>query len=177
LEKLYIFSRFLLARLPKHDTGGGYEFDDEVSLKYYRLQKISEGSIDLSDGESNEIKGPDEVGTGMVKEEYVSLSELVEILNDRFGTDFTEADQLFFDQLEVEAADNEKLQKAAKANTLEDFKFVFDREFEDLIIGRMEGNENISTKLLKDQDLREIAMLHMLKNVYNKIRDEDSVQY
>ncbi|CAN5405354.1 DEAD/DEAH box helicase family protein [soil metagenome] len=177
LEKLYIFSRFLLARLPKRDTGGGYEFDDEISLKYYRLQKISEGSIDLSDGESKEIKGPDEVVTGMVKEEYVALSELVEILNDRFGTDFTEADQLFFDQLEMEAADNEKLQKAAKANTLEDFRFVFDREFEDLIIGRMDGNENISTKLLKDQDLREIAMLHMLKNVYNKIRDEDSVQY
>ena len=177
LEKLYIFSRFLLARLPKRDTGGGYEFDDEVSLKYYRLQKISEGSIDLSDGESKEIKGPDEVGTGMVNEEYLALSELVKILNDRFGTDFTEADQLFFDQLEVEAADNEKLQKAAKANTLEDFKFVFDREFEDLIIGRMEGNEDISTKLLKDQDLRQIAMLHMLKNVYNKIRDEDSVRY
>jgi len=177
LEKLYIFSRFLLARLPKRDTGGGYEFDDEVSLKYYRLQKISEGSIDLSDGESKEIKGPDEVGTGMVNEEYVALSELVEILNDRFGTDFTEADQLFFDQLEVEAADNKKLQKAAKANTLEDFKFVFDREFEDLIIGRMEGNEDISTKLLKDQDLRQIAMLHMLKNVYKKIRDEDSVRY
>ncbi len=177
LEKLYIFGRFLLARLPKRDSGGGYEFDDEVSLKYYRLQKISEGSIDLTDGEADEITGPDEVGTGMVKEEYVPLSELVEILNDRFGTDFTEADQLFFDQLEVEAADNEKLQKAAKANTLEDFKFVFDREFEDLIIGRMEGNEGISAKLLKDQDLREVAMLHMLQNVYKKIRDEESVRY
>ncbi|WP_103664210.1 type I restriction endonuclease subunit R [Gracilimonas amylolytica] len=177
LEKLYIFGRFLLARLPKRDTGGGYEFDDEVSLKYYRLQKVSEGSIDLTDGEADEIKGPDEVGTGRVQEEYVALSELVEILNDRFGTDFTEADQLFFDQLEVEAADNEKLQKAAKANTLEDFKFVFDREFEDLIIGRMEGNEDISTKLLKDQDLREVAMLHMLQNVYKKIRDEESLRY
>lgn len=177
LERLYTFGRFLLSRLPKRNSSEQYHFDDEVSLKYYRLQKISEGSIDLKDGEAEEIKGPEEVGTGRVREEYVPLSELVEILNERFATNFTKADQLFFDQIEAEAIDNESIQKAAKANSIDDFKFVFDKEFEDLIIGRMEGNEEISTKLLKDKDLREVAMWHILKNVYEKIREEKSVDY
>jgi len=32
--------------------GPSYQFDDQVRLQYYRLQKISEGSISLSDGQS-----------------------------------------------------------------------------------------------------------------------------
>jgi type I restriction enzyme, R subunit len=33
--------------------------------------------------------------------------EIIEILNDRFGTDFTEADRLFFEQVREEAKANE----------------------------------------------------------------------
>ena len=50
LEKLYSYIRFLLTKLPKRNLGPAYDFDDEVALKYYRLQKISEGSIDLRAG-------------------------------------------------------------------------------------------------------------------------------
>ena len=45
-----------------------YQFDDEVRLEYYRLQKISEGSISLEDGEAQPLDGPTEVGTGLVRE-------------------------------------------------------------------------------------------------------------
>jgi predicted house-cleaning noncanonical NTP pyrophosphatase (MazG superfamily) len=47
LEKLYTFIRLLIPRLPKRSIGPGVVFDDEVNLKYYRLQKTSEGSISL----------------------------------------------------------------------------------------------------------------------------------
>ena len=48
LEKLYTYVRFLLPKLPRRDSGPQYHFDDEVSLKYYRLQKISEvADVDL----------------------------------------------------------------------------------------------------------------------------------
>ena len=45
LEKLYAYGRFLLTKLPRKDFGPKYEFDDEVALKYYRLQKISEMNL------------------------------------------------------------------------------------------------------------------------------------
>jgi hypothetical protein len=35
---------------------------------------------------------------------YRYLSKLIDVLNDRFGTDFTDADQLFFDQI-IEGGD------------------------------------------------------------------------
>ena len=52
LERLYVFLRHLAAKLPRRRSGPAYQFDDEVRLEYYRLQKISEGSISLQDGEA-----------------------------------------------------------------------------------------------------------------------------
>ena len=50
LEKLYSYIRFLLTKLPRGDHGPVYNFDDEVAIKYYRLQKIGERSIVMEQG-------------------------------------------------------------------------------------------------------------------------------
>ena len=50
LERLYAFVRNLLAKLPPPGDGQGFVLDDEVALRYFRLQQMSEGSIDLSQG-------------------------------------------------------------------------------------------------------------------------------
>ena len=97
LERLYVFLRHLAAKLPRRKSGPAYRFDDEVRLEYYRLQKISEGSISLGDGEARPLDGPTEVGSGLVRPQPVPLSQLIDIMNERFGTDFNQADQLFFD--------------------------------------------------------------------------------
>ena len=102
LERLCTFLRHLASKLPKRRGGPRYNFDDEVKLEYYRLQKISEGSISLKEGQAKPLDGPQEVGSGLLHEEAVALSRLIDLVNERFGTEFTEADQLFFDQI-VEA--------------------------------------------------------------------------
>ncbi|MHB8707998.1 MAG: type I restriction endonuclease subunit R [Desulfuromonadales bacterium] len=175
LEKLYTYLRFLHLKLPKRKSGPVYMFDDEVKLKYYRLQKISEGAISLREGEAEPLKGPGDVGTGGAHEEYVELSQLINILNDRFGTDFKPADQLFFDQIREEAAADETLRQAAKVNTLENFKFVFDKALESLIIERMEGNEEIFTRLMNDKKFNQVASEYLLRQVYQQIRDEETM--
>ncbi|NWK55656.1 type I restriction endonuclease subunit R [Verrucomicrobiaceae bacterium N1E253] len=169
LEKLYTYLRFLLTKLPKRETGPAYHLDEEVELQYYRLQKISEGQIDLNAGEGNPLKGPSDVGTGQEDQE-IRLSELIDILNERFGTEFTQADQLFFDQIQEEAVENEDLQKAASSNSKEDFRYVFEKAFEGLVIDRMEGNEEIFGKLMADGDFREIAVEHLLSKVYGSLK-------
>jgi type I restriction enzyme R subunit len=168
LEKQYTYLRFLLSKLPRRQ-GEQYKLDGEVALKYYRLEKISEGSITLEEGEADPLQGPTEVGSGTAKDERVILSMLVDKLNERFGTDFTKADELFFDQVVETAAANEKLQEAAKANTLENFSYVFDKMLETLFIDRMEGNEEIFTKLMNDDNFRQLAATHLVKRVYQDI--------
>ncbi len=173
LEQLYTYIRFLLTKLPKRSDGGVYHLEDDIELQYYRLQKISEGQIDLTAGEGRPLKGPSDVGTGQ-DDEDVRLSELIEILNERFGTDFTQADQLFFDQIQEEAVESEALQKAAVNNTKADFRYVFEKAFEGLLIDRMEGNEEIFGKLMSDKDFRDLAIEHLLHSVYKNLREKQA---
>jgi type I restriction enzyme R subunit len=156
LEKLYTYAPFLLLKLPRRSSGPGYEIEDEVALRFYRLQKISEGSIDLNQGEAEPLKGPTEVGTRRAEDKEVQLSQLVDKLNDRFGTDFKQADQLFFDQVAEAAVENETLRTAANVNTLDNFRHVFDRMVEGLFVDRMEGNEEIFDRIMNDPQFRDL---------------------
>jgi type I restriction enzyme R subunit len=170
LEKLYTYGRFLLSKLPRRAEDNAFKLEGEVSLQYYRLQKISEGAIDLSAGEPEALYGPTEVGTGRAEDEKVELSTLISRLNERFGTEFTAADQLFFDQIAASAVENESLQQAAQANTLDNFAYVFNRMLESLFIERMDGNEEIFGRLMNDDEFRRIAGEHLLHEVYNRLQ-------
>jgi len=83
------------------------------------------------------------VGTGKDRYEQVELSRLIDVINDRFGTDFKPADQLFFEQLREESISDTAIQQAAKANSLENFGYVFDKALEDKFIDRMDQNQEI----------------------------------
>jgi len=170
LEKLYTFVRNLLAKLPPADDGGRFELEDEVGLRYYRLQQITDGSIDLGEGDAYPLKGPTDVGTSAVADLPVPLSSLVDKLNERFGTDFTEADQLFFDQIRVSAQANETIQEAAKANNLSDFTAYMERVLDELFIERMEGNEEIFSRVMTDRQFRSAASEHLAFEIFERAR-------
>ena len=172
LERLYAFVRNLLAKLPPPGDGQGFVLDDEVALRYFRLQQMSEGSIDLSQGESAPLKGPTDVGTARAKDEEVALSSLIDRLNERFGTDFTEADQLFFDQIRASAENNEKIAEAARANSFQDFASYLDRMLDDLFIARMEGNEEIFSRVMTDTDFRSAAHEHLAGEIFRRAREQ-----
>ena len=170
LERLYAFARNLLAKLPPLGDGQGFVLDDEVALRYFRIQQMSEGSIDLSQGESEPLKGPTDVGTARAKDEEVTLSSLIDRLNERFGTDFTEADQLFFDQIRAWAENNEDIAEAARANSFQDFASYLDRMLDDLFIARMEGNEEIFSRVMTDTEFRSAAHEHLAGEIFRRVR-------
>jgi len=170
-EKFYAYAKLLQTRLPKRDLSETYQLADEVALEYYRLEKIKEGSIDLLKGEEGELSGTSEAGLKRTKEEEALLSEIVNILNDRFGTEFEEADKLFFDQIEAELMEDEKLQVQAKANKLDTFKYAFEDMFMDKLIGRMDQNKEIFEKILEDKLFGELVKELMMKKIYRKMNE------
>lgn len=172
LEQLYAFLRNLAPKLPRPGDGSKFTLDDDVALKFFRLQQVGEGTIDLSDGEADPLKGPTDVGTAREKDTEVALSTLVNNLNDKFGTDFTEADQLFFDQVRATAENNEKIVEAAQANNLSNFSAFFGRILDDLFIQRMEGNDQIFNRVMSDKQFRTVAQAHLARDVYERIRGD-----
>ncbi|MGX1259345.1 type I restriction endonuclease subunit R [Sinorhizobium fredii] len=170
LERLYVFLRHLATKLPKRGAGPTYQFDDEVRLEYYRLQKISEGSISLSDGQSNRLDGPSEVGSGVLREEAVPLSRLIDVVNDRFGTDFNQADQLFFDQIVEAAISDSALKQAATVNPEHKFELVFKNLLEALFVERMDQNEEIFTRYMNDKSFQQVITTWLSSEAYKKLR-------
>lgn len=169
LERLYVFLRHLAAKLPRRKSGPAYQFDDDVRLEYYRLQKISEGSISLSDGYARALDGPKEVGTGVVRERPIALSQLIDDLNHRFGTDFNQADQLFFDQLTETAISDERLRQAAQVNPEDKFSLVFTNLLEALMFERMDQNEAIVARYMGDRDFQRQVAIRLAKDAYRRL--------
>jgi len=174
LERLYVFLRHLAAKLPRRRGGPAYQFDDEVRLEYYRLQKISEGSISLEDGEARRLDGPTEVGSGLVREQPVPLSLLIEVVNERFGTDFNQADQLFFDQIVEAAVADDEMRQAAAANPEDKFELVFKNLLEKLFVERMDQNEEIFVRYMNDAPFQKVVTTWMASEAYRRLRSDSS---
>ena len=76
-------------------------------------------------GETTTVTGPTNVGTGRPRQEdKAHLSQIVDVLNERFATDFTTEDQLFFDQIVVDLKKDGDLGDQARNNSLPQFKRV-----------------------------------------------------
>ena len=120
LEKLYAFGRLLITKLRVDEDGGPLVLDDDVTLAYYRLTRTHEGSLSLPSGESATVSGPTDVGTGRTKEDdRVRLSEIVDVLNQRFSTEFSKEDQLYFDQIVGDLKNDDRLGDQGRAYYIE----------------------------------------------------------
>jgi type I restriction enzyme R subunit len=171
LEKLYTFGRFLLRVLP--DPKGDDEDDNlagEAELLYYRIQKTYEGSVGLRAGEGGVVYGPNEVGTGKVRDDRAKLSEIIGLLNERFGTDFTEADQLFFDQVKAEAKAEPEVVEKAHANPYDNFAVWLRGKLEQVMAARIDQNADILSRYLDDREFQNVLFEALARRIYDELK-------
>jgi len=170
LHKLYLYLTYLLKKLPK-EKGSTVHLADEIALEYYRIKKTFEGSASLTPDDENVPVTPERfAGTGVKEEQEEYLSTIIERLNKRFGTDFTKADQLSVEQIKEDFAADEDLVQKAKTNTIDDFKFAFEKVFIDKVIDRMDQNQTFFTRVLDDEQFKNALMEYMLVETYEKLR-------
>jgi len=170
LEMLYSFGRFLLPHLPMDRDNSTVKLGDEVDLQYYRLQRVFSGAIELAEGdEEYGVKSPTDVGTGKAVEEKAPLSEIIEVLNERFGIDFTEEDRLFFEQIKEKAANSPEVVQLRQANPFDKFQLGLRQLLEDLMIQRMSENDKIVTRFMDDTAFGNVAFSVLSKVIYDTI--------
>ncbi|WP_415295388.1 type I restriction endonuclease subunit R [Clostridium perfringens] len=170
LHKLYIYLTFLLKKLPKGKKSN-FVLSDEVALEYYKNTKTFEGNISLLK-EGKVALDPISFGKGAsTEEEKTNLSNIINKLNEKFGTNFTETDKLSIDQIKEDMINNDELKIKAKNNTVENFKFSYDDKFMDIVIGRMGQNEKFFNKLLANEEFRKEIKEYLLMNVYNGLKN------
>lgn len=169
MHKLFAYAKMLQRKLPKGEKDP-VDLDNEVSLQYYRLQKIFEGSISLQQGEAL----PNDKHAGKPKkEEKAPLSELIEKLNEYFGTEFSEMDKVlmqFIDDMEKD----ENLRTQAQNNSVDHFRYPFNDAFMGVVVDRMMQNREFCERILDDEKFG-VAVKDLLVNVvYERLRSGES---
>ncbi|MEW6581413.1 MAG: type I restriction endonuclease [Actinomycetota bacterium] len=152
LERDYLFSK-ALASLIRKAPGESLDLGAEVELTHLRQEQTFAGSVAL-DANIGEVQTVFGEGRGTSHHEVDSLSSIIEKMNARFGTDLTDTDRLFFDQVIDDLANDSRLQVEAAANDLEGFALGMDKVFTQAIAGRLSRNEAAAFAVLDNADLR-----------------------
>jgi type I restriction enzyme R subunit len=168
LEKDYLFAKALEAVLPGQETQR-LDLGSEVKLTHLRIEQTFEGSASLKQG-GGDLKAIFDGRGGQHELDLEPLSRIVDQINERFGLNLGDADQLLFDQYEQEWLDDETLAAQARNNDLENFRLVFNRRFMDTIVSRMDANEEIFKRILDEPEFRATLFDHYLGRVFSSLR-------
>ena len=140
LEKLYIYGRMLLRKLPFKRDQLPVEIQQNIDMDSYRVQQTSSGKIELDRG-TEELEP--KTGGDMFQlppDEIEALSQILKALNERFGTDFSEEDKVFIQQLEEKLAGDAALEASVKVNVEENARLTFDHVANDKIQEMIDTN-------------------------------------
>ena len=140
LEKLYVFGRVLLRKLPVSRDELPREIQDAIDIESYRIQKTREGGIDLERGvQELEPRGAKDTFE-LAPEALEPLSQIILELNDRFGVGLTEEDRLSIERLLERLSDEPALEASIRVNTPENARLTFDHVVNDRLQDMIESN-------------------------------------
>ena len=99
-------------------------------------------------------------------------SQIIDELNERFGMNFSERDQLLFDQFEETWIADPDVVDQARVTPSKTSGWSLIRMFMGTIVGRMDDNEAIFKRVLDDEEFRRVLMDLYATRVYGRARGE-----
>lgn len=168
--KLHRFASYakLLVRKLHIEGDPAPHVEGEVSLQYYRLQQVYEGSIELADEEGQLSNNPDTSGAS--EDEKDNLSNIISKLNERWGTEFTHMDKVI-EQLTEDMVEDAEV-KARAHNSLDMFSIVYGERIQDIVLDRMNQNRDFAIKYLSDAQFRADIDHILLPLIHSRLNRE-----
>ena len=177
IEKRAIFYRRLLPLLEFCREREGIDLS-KVVLTHHHLRNLGKYAMPLGQGETPKLDPLTEAGSGMLQEKTkVYMAELIEKLNELFGAETTDQDQLVYVNhvIKGKLLESETLQQQAANNTKEQFAKSPDLKTELLnaIMGALDAHTTMSTKALNSptvqSGIKDILLDHA--RLYEALRD------
>ena len=175
LEKFYQFTRHLLRKLKLPDDPLPLEITKNINMDSYRIQQTSSGTIKLMD-EDGQLKPISALGTGRPQQEDPApLSQIIEYINDHFGTDFTNADKVkfFAENMGRRLEDQEGLRRALDIGvnpSEETRKLAFDTFFGDTLEDMIDSDFDIYKKIKDDPNFGALFRAVMYRRIADAIQ-------
>ncbi len=153
LEKLAVFLRFLLPKLPAKKGENPLEVLGMVDMEKLAVRKKEKKDIGLKRGE--ERVDPLNYGGGatLLEEEREQLSKIIEDLNTRFNTSFTEDEIMVIKQLEKKIGEDEALQQQLKNGSPHAVQATFQQVAKDAFEDLVNDNFKFYKKVSEDDEV------------------------
>ncbi len=167
IHKFSVYAKFLYKMLPKGESSERVSVDDKVLLEYYKLEKNFEGQIELEGSDGGYVPITGDAGHREPKKDPLTI--IIDKINERYGTNFTEMDKVLV-QMENDYATQEKWQSYAKNNDRSTFMLLFAKDFPTMAAERYEQNDEFFKKLFADPDMMQQVMDTVGSVLYERLR-------
>ena len=174
LEKLYVFARVLTRKLPVDRDQLPLEIQQNVDMDSYRLQRTHNGSIALERGTVPLTPMESQVPRHTTTDVQEALSKIIEELNERFGTDFTEDDKVFIRQLEEHLESHTGLEASIRVNPPENARLTFEHVVHDQVQEMIDANFKFYKQITDDEDFAAHFIGWLFERYYKKKTEGDS---
>ena len=169
IHKFSVYAKFLYTMLPKGGRDKVY-VDDKVLLEYYRLEKDFEGGIQLES--TPEGFRPITGEAGRREKQRDPLTVIIDKINEKYGTNFTEMDKVLL-QMENDYAAQDKWHSYAQNNDRKTFMLLFEKDFPNMAAARYEQNDSFFVKLFSDPDMMRQVMETVGAVLYERLKRGD----
>ena len=138
-------------------------------LKYYKLQKTFEGSIELEKKPTGFEPSTKKGAQGQKKKE--PLDEVIARINERYKGDFTEADKVILQSLHDKLMANDKLKERARNSQPQVFiEGIFPKAFDDAAMDSYNESQDAFNSLFADKAKFKAFMSSLAGLVYQELR-------
>ena len=176
LEKFYEFSRHLIRKLPTSKERLPLEVQQNIELESYRIQQTHKGKIDLQRGQ-RELEPITAMGTGNLAPENIEpLSQIINEINQRFGTDFSDDERVFIEHLETKLDDSESLQASFRVNSPGNVKLTFDNLAADMMQDMIETNFTFYKQFNDDDEFKELLLNFLFSRFLERSKNPEREQ-
>ncbi|AFC99107.1 hypothetical protein Mtc_0336 [Methanocella conradii HZ254] len=170
LEKLYQFGRMLLRKIKLPEERLPVEIQSSIDIDSYRIQKTSSGKIKLGRGEGELEPRIDTGPKSSRSEDLEPLSLIIKEMNQRFGTDFSEKDRFFIQELEAKLDANPSLESSVKVNDPENVKLTFNIVANSIVQDMCETNFKFYKHINDDLDFQKFFFSLLFDRYYKRIK-------
>jgi type I restriction enzyme R subunit len=172
IEKLYAFNRLLRRYLPTEKDELPREIQKKIDMESYRIRQSWKGKIKLERGEG-ELEPIGAKGE-LIPDELELLSQIIRELNERFGTDFTDEDKVFIQQLEERLVGDPALVASVRVNTPENARLTFDHVVTDRLQDMVDTNFKFYKRITDDREFSKFFLDWLFERFRKSLRAENN---
>lgn len=170
LEKLFIFLKYLIRKLPKRENPLPYEVLQAIDMETYRIEKKGEMHLQLENAEGIiEPMGGGDAKT-LSEDERDALSRIIKEVNERYGTNFNDGDRVILNDLSKRLLESEVLQGSVMNNSKDAAKLKFDQLFQDELVSVLDKHFSLYQKLDQSPELKKFVQERVFEYVVKKMK-------